>query len=218
MSETMPHELGSLRWSPTPLPPTGGGPDEWHVRTTLNPSELPVMRPGQLWLVELPETAPGFAPLEYRALSNANVVIYESVLAPAVARLLPLGGYAEPAASGDGQSGAGSERCLRFVRDGWSVARLFHPCFQSGRERLDKFRQLSHRLLTLEMPADLPARIFVSAGRGRYERHETHLCQLDAVIAAYASVRSSTFTIVLDATDNGGAPRFSVASANGLAG
>jgi hypothetical protein len=179
------------------------------------------MRPGQLWLVELPATAPEFAPLEYRALSNANVVIYDRALAPAVARLLPLGGYAEPVASIDGQFASGSERCIRFVRDGWSVARLFHPGVQCGRERRDAIRQLSYRLLT-EMPADLPVRIFVSAGRGRYERNETPLyrldARLDAMIAEYASVRSSTFTIVLDVTDTGGAPRFSVASANGLAG
>ena len=218
MSETMADELGSLRWSPTPFPATVGARDEWHAATTLGLSELPVMRPGQLWLVELPATAPELAPLEYRALSNANVVIYDRALAPTVARLLPLGGYAEPAASDDGQSGAGFERCVSFVRDGWSVARLFRPCFQPGRERLDKIRQLSHRLLSIEMPADLPVQIFVSAGRGRYERNETRLCRLDAIAAPYAYARSSTFTIVLDLADTGGAPRFSVASANGLAG
>jgi hypothetical protein len=175
------------------------------------------MRPGQLWLVELPATAPEFAPLEYRALGNANVVIYDRALAPTIARLLPLGGYAEPAASSGGQSGAEAERCARFVRDGWSVARLFCPSFHSGRERLDTIRQLSYRLLS-EMPADLPVLVFVSAGRGGYERNETRLSRLGGVIAAYASVRCSTFTIVLDVTDTGGTPRFSVASANGLAG
>jgi hypothetical protein len=214
----MADELGSLRWSPTPLPPAAGVPDEWHLAKTLGASELPVIQPGQLWLVELPASAPEFSPLEYRALSAANVVIYDRALAPTVARLLPLGGYAEPVAPRDGQSGAGSERCVRFVRDGWSVARLFHPGFQSGWGRLDKIRQLSDRLLTLEMPGDLAVQVFVSVGRGRYERNETQLCRLDAIIAAYASERSSTFTIVLDATDAGAAPRYSVASANGLAG
>jgi hypothetical protein len=68
------------------------------------------------------------------------------------------------------------------------------------------------------MSPDLPVQIFVSAGRGRYERNETQLCRVDEIIAAYASVRSSTLTIVLDVTDAGRAPRFSVASANGLAG
>lgn len=218
MSETMADELGSLRWNPAPLDATAGARDEWHAAATLGPSALPVMRPGQLWLVELPATTPEFAPLEYRALSNANVVIYDRALAPTVACFLPLGGYAEPAASSDGQSGAGFARCVRFARDGWSVARLFYPGFQSGRERLDKVRQLSHRLLTIEMADDLPVQIFVSGARGRYERNETRLCRLDEIIAAYASVRSSTFTIVLDAIDTGSAPRFSVASANGLAG
>jgi hypothetical protein len=155
--------------------------------------------------------------LEYRALSSANVVIYDRTLALSVARFLPLGGYAEPVASGDGQLRAGSERCLRFVRDGWSVARLLYPGFRSGLERLEMVRQLSYRLLA-EVSADLPVQIFVSVGRGRYEGSETQLNRLDEAIAAYASVRSSTFTIVLDVNDAGGAPRFSVASANGLAG
>ena len=216
MSETMADELGSLKWSPTTLPPTVGPPDEWRAATTLGPSELPVMRGGQLWLVECPAAAPEFAPLEHRALRGANVVIYDRALAPTVARLLPLGGYAEPVASGDGHSGAGSERCVRFVRDGWSVARLFYPGFRTGRERLDEIRELPHRLLSIETLADLPVQIFVSRGQGRYERNETQLSRLDAILARY--VPSSTFTIVLDVTDIGVAPRFSVASANGLAG
>ncbi|HZC97768.1 MAG TPA: hypothetical protein VE267_16885, partial [Bradyrhizobium sp.] len=77
MSETMADELGPLRWSPTPLPATAGARDEWHAATTLGFAELPLVRPGQLWLVELPATAPELAPLEYRAVSNANVVIYD---------------------------------------------------------------------------------------------------------------------------------------------
>ena len=218
MSETMTEELGSLRWAPTPLARAARARDEQHAATTLGPSELPVMQPGQLWLVEFPTTAPEFAPLEYRALSDANVVIYDRALAATVARFLPLGGYAEPVASSDGHSCAGSERCVRFVRDGWSVARLFSPCFQSGRDRLDKIRQLSHRLLTIQTPADLPVQIFVSDGRGRYEKSEPQLSRLEALIAANPSVRSSTFTIVLDVTDTGGAPRSCVTSANGLAG
>jgi hypothetical protein len=217
MLETMADELGSLRWSPTPLPATVGARDEWRAATTFGPSELAVVRPGQLWLVELPAIAPEFAALEYRALGNANVVIYDRALAPTVARFLPLGGYAEPATSSDGRCGAGAERCIRFVRDGWSVARLFSPGFHAGGERLDTIRRLSHRLLT-EMPAGLPIRIFVSTGRGRYETNETQLYRLEAIIGEYVSMRSSTFTIVLDATDTAGEPRFKVASANGLAG
>jgi len=218
MSETMADELGSLRWSPTPFPQTAGAHDEWHAATTLGPSELPIVRPGQLWLVELPATAPEVAPLEYRALSNANVVIYDRALAPTVARFLPLGGYAEPVSWSDGQSGTGSERCVHFVREGWSVARLLHPGFRFFRERLDKIRQLSHSLLTRDISGDLAVQIFVSTVPGRYERNETQLNRLDAIIGAYAPLQSSMFTIVLDVTGTGGAPHFSVASANGLAG
>src|SRR5260370_27667976 len=156
MSETMADELGSLRWNPAPLDATAGARDEWHAAATLGPSALPVMRPGQLWLVELPATRPEFAPLEYRALSNANVVIYDRALAPTVARFLPLGGYAEPAASSDGQSGAGFARCVRFARDGWSVARLFYPGFQSGRGWLPKGSPPSPPLPTPAMPHDPP--------------------------------------------------------------
>ena len=54
MSETMTEELGCLRRSPVAVRPMAGPPDEWHAATTLGASELPVMRPGQLWLVELP--------------------------------------------------------------------------------------------------------------------------------------------------------------------
>jgi hypothetical protein len=135
MSETMSDELGSLRWTPTSLPVTPSARDGWHAATPVGSSDLPVMRPGQLWLVELPAAAPEFAPLEHRALRNANVVIYDRALAPTVAHFLPLGGYAEPVASSDGQRGAGAERCVRFARDGWSVARLFSPGFHSGGER-----------------------------------------------------------------------------------
>src|SRR5437660_11145158 len=110
MSETMTEELGSLRWNPARVAATDRARDEWHAATTLGSSELPVMRPGQLWLVELPARAPEVAPLEYRALSNANVVIYDRALAPTVARVLPLGEYAEPVSWSDGTSGTGSAR------------------------------------------------------------------------------------------------------------
>src|SRR5260370_22794934 len=89
MSETMADELGSLRWNPAPLDATAGARDEWHAAATLGPSALPVMRPGQLWLLELPTTTPPFAPLEYPAPNNAQVVIYHPALAPTGARLLP---------------------------------------------------------------------------------------------------------------------------------
>lgn len=79
--------------------------------------------PGQLWRVEAPIGAAASAPLR-RVLAAANVVVYDRVLAPLVAAALPPGGYAEPAAAGDGATDPASERCTRFARDGWSVVRL----------------------------------------------------------------------------------------------
>src|SRR5690348_7194250 len=102
MSQTMTDELGSLRWNPAPLAATTCARDERRLAKTVGCAELPVMRPGQLWLVEFPATTPELAPLEYRAVSDANVVIYDSALGPTVARHLSFGGYAEPAASSDG--------------------------------------------------------------------------------------------------------------------
>jgi hypothetical protein len=61
---------------------------------------LPAVQPGQLWYLQFPSTAPALAPLEYRALATANVVIYDGSLASIVAGFLPLGGYA--ARPGDG--------------------------------------------------------------------------------------------------------------------
>ena len=62
-------------------------------------SAFPAVRPGQLWFAVLSSSEHNPAPLVYRAVTTVNVIIYDRVLAPTVARLLPLGGYAEPAAA-----------------------------------------------------------------------------------------------------------------------
>ena len=209
MSETMADELGSLRWSTIPLPPTAGARDEWHAATTLGPLELPVMRPGQLWLVELPATAPEVAPLEYRALSNANVVIYDRALASTVARYLPLGGYAEPAPE-DGWSDAVLGRCLRFVRDGWSVTRLVDFPIAPVLQRTETLRHLSERL-----PGSAVL-LFTNTGAGAYENSGSTLAELGATVDAAG--RRGPLTLIFEAMVAEAAPRFSVALANGLAG
>lgn len=165
---------------------------------------LPGMHPGELWLAALPSIEPEPAPLEYHALAAANVVIYDRELAPLMARFLPLGGYAEPAApSGDG-GGAAWARCLRFVRDGWSVARLVPP----GGE----FRHLSELALSPEIQADLRVTVFANHGRGVYESSEIRLDELINLD------RSSSLTIVFDTIAGELGPSLSVASTNGLAG
>jgi len=216
MVEIVTDELGCSRLQPPTVPWVAGVGDASPAATTLGLPELPLMQPGQLWFVELPTSGPELAPFEYRALSTANVLVYDRVLAPTVARHLPIGGYAEPAALDDGRFSLASERCLRFARDGWSVARLLQPGL-SANERLDRLRQLARCLPAHKLPADLLVRMFVARGRDRYEKNEIRLLDLDSR-TANALVPCSTFTIVLNVTEARDAPRFSVAAANGLAG
>ena len=86
------------------LPVTPRGRHGHRSARAVGSMELPAVQPGQLWCVELP-SEPTFSQLEYRALTTANVVIYDRVLAPTVARFLPIRGYAEPAAPSGGPSG-----------------------------------------------------------------------------------------------------------------
>jgi hypothetical protein len=81
---------------------------------------LPGVEPGQLWLLELLPDRP-LSTIERHLLRSANVIVYDRGLAAAVAGVLPLGGYAEPA---DLSDGAALDRCVRFARDGWGVIRL----------------------------------------------------------------------------------------------
>jgi hypothetical protein len=101
---------GSVRPAPAPRPVPA-------------PAILPEIGPGQLWLIELSATQGEPSALR-RAIERANVVIYDRVFADAVARALPLGGYAEPAASADETGDPAAARAVRFACDGWSVVRL----------------------------------------------------------------------------------------------
>src|SRR6266850_7268984 len=69
---------------------------------TTESSLLPSLKPGQLWVVEHSSTDLHPSPLGRRAITAANVVIYDRALYPIVAAHLTLGGYAEPASSPDG--------------------------------------------------------------------------------------------------------------------
>lgn len=167
---------------------------------------LPMVQSGQLWLLQLRSTEPTLSPLEYRILTTVNVVIYDRALASVVAGFLPLGGYAEPAASSEEASDPGWERCLRFARDGWSVARLAAP------------RGLSTRLLTAAAPGDLTVAVFVNTGGGAYERTDMPLAELGDIVDRHEGEPSPALTILFGATNPDAGPNLSVAAANGLAG
>jgi hypothetical protein len=212
MSEASISQPGPLLWQPTGLLPSDMGCEEYRPASAAELPALPILRPGQLWYVELPSAEPTLAPLEHLALTTANVVVYDRALAPTVARFLPIGGYAEPAAPSDGASDASLERCLRFTRDGWSVARLIDP----GRERVGMIRQLSERLLRANASVS-PVMVFANAG-GAYENSKADLDQLGDIIDARRFDQPVTLTIIFSGLDVKAAPRFAVASANGLAG
>ena len=78
-------------------------------------------------------------------------------------------------------------------------------------------RQLTERLLRVAAPPALSASVFANTGSG-YENIEAELDQLGGIVDAWSFSRSPTLTIVFGAIGTGSAPRFSVASANGLAG
>jgi hypothetical protein len=212
MSEALIRETGSLLSELTELPVSTNGWSPYRSQTAGECPKLPTLQAGQLWYVELPSTEFAFSPLEYQALTTANLVIYDRALATTVARLMPIGGYAEPATP-RGDASDGFDRCIRFARDGWSVARLVHP----GRRRVDMVRQLTERLLRVAAPAALSASIFANTGSG-YENSDAVLDELVDMVNARSLLISPTVTIVFGAIDTRSAPRFSVASTNGLAG
>jgi hypothetical protein len=171
---------------------------------------LPVVAPGQLWLVELPDTGAVPAPARH-VLDHANVVIYDRSLAGNVAEALPLGGYAEPA-SDAAQTAA---RAARFARDGWSVARLL-PARLAPRERTRRVQDVVDALAAAAIAGRLPVTILAEAADGIEERTEARFDELTAVVARHP--RDTRLAIVIDTSGAGGAARLHAVAANGLAG
>ena len=215
MSQAFAYEPGYSRREDCPAFPAHRADENWPATGTLGRPPLPTVQPGQLWLVEIAASNPELAPLEYRALTTANVVIYDRALSSTVSAFLPLGGYAEPA----GIPETASERCIRFIRDGWSVARLVLPRRLSGREQTDEVHRLAERLIALKIPADLPVLAFANAGGGRYQCSQVTIEQMRAASTRECRLEQSpTLTLVFEALGAVAGSRFSFTSANGLAG
>ena len=184
---------------------SGNCPARW-----IEVSALPDVEAGQLWLVELPPGAEP-SPLERRALTTANVLIYDRALADTVAAILPLGAYAEPAVST-----SQPDRSLGFVHDGWSVVRLIDTTDVRLRQRVDQIRALSKQLLATRSLAQLPILLFAGTDSGRVRQTEADLDTLDAVIAQCGP--EDHLTLVFGAVRNRSARTLSFAASNGLAG
>jgi hypothetical protein len=192
-----------------PAPPTPG------PRALVAPPAFPDIEPGQLWLIELPAAKALPSETLRRTLARANVVIYDCSLAAATAALLPIGGYAEPAAAVEGGVDPAAERCVRFARDGWSVARLLSPR-PPRRQRGEQVRRLAAALDTAKIPAALRVTLWAETPEGAAEPVETRLGDLPE--AVLAQPRDARLTIDIAALDSGAAMRLNAVAANGLAG
>jgi hypothetical protein len=97
------------------------------MRHDLPSRRLPTINPGQIWLIEH-DPASELSALDRDALINANAVIYDRVLAPLVALVLPMGAYAEPLPFAERLAGpAISPRAFELAQEGWSVVQLVEP-------------------------------------------------------------------------------------------
>jgi hypothetical protein len=82
----------------------------------------PSIGPGQIWLVECESAS--LSAFHITLLTHANVVLYDRALSAAVARVLPIGAYAEPLAATTMSGPAIAARALLFAAEGWSVLQL----------------------------------------------------------------------------------------------
>jgi hypothetical protein len=186
-----------------------------HAIPALQTPGLPEIQPGQLWLIELPAANGEPSPALRRAIDQANVVIYDRSTADIVARSLPLGSYAEPAADADETSDLAAARAVRFAGDGWSVARLF-PARPTQRERIARVRRLVNELAATKAPGDIAVTVFGELNDGVCEPTETQLDRLDLVVVTYP--RDAQLTIVIKALVSVSPARLHAVAGNGLAG
>jgi hypothetical protein len=175
----------------------------------------PEIEPGQVWVVEHTSADLHLSPLARRAISAANVVIYDRALYAIVAANLPLGAYAEPASSPDRLLGMPIDRCLHFARDGWTVVWLVDHQLQR-RARADRIAHLVDRLIGGGYPADLPVRVFANGHGDIPGKTEASLGLLEEVIDAGTS--GDCLTVVFGAVGKGAASDLYAISSNGLAG
>jgi hypothetical protein len=175
---------------------------------------LPDIGPGQLWLVEV---AAGSPPSRWlcRLLDEVNVVLYDRALTDLVAESLPLGGYAEPAASGDEQDDRAASRAVRFAFDGWSVARLV-LAQPTQRERVLRARRLADELAAGRAFPEVDVIVRGELSDGVCEQTQTRLNRLDQVLVSYP--RDARLTILVNRLNNHAAAQLHAVAANGLAG
>jgi hypothetical protein len=176
---------------------------------------FPTIEPGQLWLIELPAADGEPSALVRRVLDGVNVVIYDRALTDIVAGSLPLGRYAEPAASAGEANDPAAARAMRFALDGWSVARLVQAR-PTQRERIVRVRRLIDELATSKPASEVTVTVLGELSEGVCEPTRTRLDRLDQVVVTYP--RDARLTIVVDDVNRQTAARLHAIAGNGLAG
>ena len=151
----------------------------------------PNIQPGQIWLIEQ-TTATGLLALDRGAFAGADVVLYDRALAPLLALLLPLGGYAEPlSVDADEGDPAISPRALKLAADGWSVVQLVEPS-RRWRERL---RRAAAALVPLNGADSLTIQLVAKTAAARYRSREA--CAPDLPELVDALVEDELLTLIV---------------------
>ncbi|HZU89202.1 MAG TPA: hypothetical protein VE993_08090 [Stellaceae bacterium] len=145
-------------------------------------SELPTVKPGQIWFIEH-ASAPALFRCDHRALTSADVVLYDRALAPVVAPVLSIGTYAEPLSPNAPAAGpAISPRALGFAAEGWSVAQLV----ETHTERRTRLKLASAALMSLGCASDLPVLVIAKATPDRCQARDACLRTLPGLADEFA--------------------------------
>jgi hypothetical protein len=83
---------------------------------------------------------------------------------------------------------------------------------------MSEFRDFTGRLAELLSPRHPSVSVFANLGGQHYEKIETDLAEITAILDRRPVDQAASLAIIFDLAVGEAAPRFSVASANGLAG
>ena len=171
----------------------------------------PTVSPGQIWLIEQ-SAAADLSPVDRAALTSANVVIYDRALAPLVARVLPLGGYAEPRACNGAGGSAISPRAIALAGMGWSVVQLV----EAQPDWHGRMHDVAEALLPLSGGRDLPVLVIAKTNFNSYRKWDARLPNLCALAGEFAD--RDRMTLVLGPLAFPHPVQTHAFTANGLAG
>jgi hypothetical protein len=172
----------------------------------------PTVDPGQIWLAEQDPAWP-LSTVDRDALTNANVVIYDRALAPLVAQVLPIGGYAEPlSVAGHATGPEISQRALTLAGEGWSVAQLV----EASPSRRLRMRILPPALVRAGGAGDLPVRVIAKAAADRCRVLDLGLHELSEFLGEFA--KDELLTLVFGPVVARNTAQAHAFIANGLAG